>query len=48
MLAAMHTQFDNLSSNHSSESSHKHGEGEGLQVDSTLDHPAHIVLSFQG
>ena len=28
MLAAMHTHFDNLLSNHSSESSHKHGEGE--------------------
>ena len=28
MLAAMHTRFDNLSSNHSSESSHKRGEGE--------------------
>ena len=28
MLATMHTRFDNLSSNHSNESSHKHGEGE--------------------
>ena len=28
MLAAMHTRFDNLPSNHSSESSHKRGEGE--------------------
>ena len=28
MLAAMHTRFDNLASNHSSENSHKHGEGE--------------------
>ena len=27
MLAAMHTHFDNLASNHSSENSHKHGEG---------------------
>ena len=29
MLAAMHTHFDNLSSNHSSVNSHKHGKGEG-------------------
>ena len=28
MLAAMHTRFDNLSSNHRSKSSHKRGEGE--------------------
>ena len=28
MLAAMHTCFDNLSSNHSSENAHKRGEGE--------------------
>nr|POE64455.1 hypothetical protein CFP56_68903 [Quercus suber] len=28
MLTAMHTHSDNLLSNHSSESSHKHGEGE--------------------
>ena len=28
MLAAMHAQFDNLSSNHSSESSYKQGEGD--------------------
>ena len=28
MLATMHTRFDNLSSNHSSENSHKRGEGE--------------------
>ena len=28
MLVAMHTRFDNLLSNHSSESSHKHGRGE--------------------
>ena len=28
MLVAMHTCFDNLLSNHSSENSHKRGEGE--------------------
>ncbi|KAL0013161.1 hypothetical protein SO802_000230 [Lithocarpus litseifolius] len=33
MLAAMHTRFDNFSSNHSSENSHKRGERERSSVD---------------